>query len=55
MLQDYGGWLNRCLKQQWQLSDGQQSITPKRFKKLMSNINKLIEAGIRQEYNTINA
>ncbi|MBA5850773.1 3-deoxy-7-phosphoheptulonate synthase [Clostridium sp. cel8] len=37
------------------LSDGQQSITPKRFKKLMSNINKLIEAGIRQEYNTINA
>lgn len=37
------------------LSDGQQSITPKRFKKLMSNINKLIEVGIRQEYNTINA
>ncbi|WP_446897798.1 3-deoxy-7-phosphoheptulonate synthase [Clostridium sp. LBM24168] len=36
------------------LCDGQQSITPERFDNLMYDINRLVEAGARQIYNSMN-
>ncbi|MCH3964935.1 MAG: 3-deoxy-7-phosphoheptulonate synthase [Clostridium sp.] len=36
------------------LCDGKQSITPDRFHNLMSDINRLVEAGARQIYNSMN-